>query len=223
MRAKLVESRIEHLPSALRTDLDFVVDIGANVGQWISAFMTFAKVRRLEVFEPNPEAFEILKTHFDKRPDMYLHNLALGEAPATVKLNVLESSALSSLLPPNEVIQREYAPGAKLIRQVPVKVVSLDDVISNEASIDLMKIDVQGFEHSVLRGARKTLRRTRALLIETNFTSHYVGDGSFGTLSKHLNDLDFDFWDMSAPYRGSAGQALWADAVFLNRALTRTG
>ncbi len=182
--------------------------------------MIFAKVHRLEAFEPNPEAFEVLKSRFDKRPDTHIHNLALGEELSTANLNVLESSDLSSLLPPNEVIEREYAPGAKVIKQVPVKVVRLDDVISAEASIDLMKIDVQGFEHPVLRGAQKTLTRTRALLIETNFSSHYIGDGSFATLSNHLNDLGFDFWDMSVPYRGGAGQALWADAVFVNRTLT---
>src|SRR5581483_4361453 len=103
--------------------------------------------------------------------------------------------------------------------QISTKVVPLDDVLHDDEPIDLIKIDVQGFEHSVLRGALKTLQRTRALLVETNFTSHYCGDGSFGTLFNHLTELGFEFWNVSAPYRGSKGRALWADAVFLNRAL----
>ena len=222
MRRILVESRIEHLPTALRGDLEFVVDVGANAGQWLSAFMVFANVRRLEAFEPNPEAFLELKRLLDNRPGARLHNFALGDEHTTLNLNVMQNSFLSSALPATEVIRREYPTGARVIKQVPVKVFPLDQVLSEEIPIDLIKIDVQGFEHPVLRGARKALQRTRAVLIETNFVSHYEGDGSFGTLFSHLDELGFDFWDVSSPYRGSARQALWADAVFLNRSLRQS-
>ncbi len=217
LRETLVASRVEQLPAAFRGTLDFVVDIGANAGQWISAFMTFAEVRRLEVFEPNPEIFAELKRLFAQRPHTRLHNFALGDQAATATFNIIENSGLSSLLMPNEILRQQYAPAGDVIKQVPVKVIPLDDVLDDEQPIDLIKIDVQGFEHAVLRGARTTLQRTRALLIETNFVSHYAGDGSFGTLFNHLDELGFDFWNISAPYRGSEGQALWADAVFLNR------
>jgi FkbM family methyltransferase len=223
MRRALVESRIEQLPTSLRKSLSLVVDIGANEGQWISAFMTFAEVGRLAAFEPNPEAFTLLQARLGQRPNTRLHNLALGDEHSTVDLNVMNSSPMSSLLLPTELIRREYTPATEVVRQVPVKLVPLDDVITDDAPVDLMKIDVQGVEHSVLRGARKTLRRTRAVLIETNFTSHYLGDGSFGTLFSHLTtELGFEFWDVSPPYRSKAGQALWSDAVFLNRAIEKT-
>jgi FkbM family methyltransferase len=220
MRRALVDSRIEHLPREFLNHLDLVVDIGANEGQWASAFLSFATVHRLEAFEPNPEVFAVLKNRFANRPNTHLHNLALGDSHTTIDLNVTQGSGLSSMLMPTEMVRREYAPAAEIIKQIPVQVVPLDDLLDDGARIDLMKIDVQGFEHPVLRGATKCLSRTRALLIETNFASHYSGDGSFGTLFNHLNELGFDFWDISAPYRGSAGQALWADSVFLNRALT---
>ncbi len=181
--------------------------------------MNFANVRRLEAFEPNPEAFATLAKRFDQRPHTQLHNFALGEETTTATLNVIENSGLSSLLKPGKIIQQEYAPASRVIKQISTKVVPLDDVLHDDEPIDLIKIDVQGFEHSVLRGALKTLQRTRALLVETNFTSHYCGDGSFGTLFNHLTELGFEFWNVSAPYRGSKGRALWADAVFLNRAL----
>ena len=220
MRRALVDSRIEHLPAGLRRKADVVIDIGANVGQWISAFMVFADVQRLEAFEPNPEAFAALQHTLGKRPSTRLHNLALGEECTTCNLNVTYSSGMSSFLQPTEAIKTAYAPAANIVKQVAVDVVRLDDVFDPQIPIDLMKIDVQGVEHSVLRGARKTLQQTRAILIETNFTSHYTGDGSFGTLHHQLTEeLGFDFWDVSPPYRSSTGQALWADAVFLNREL----
>jgi len=218
MRRALVDSRIEHLPANLRRRADVVVDIGANLGQWISAFMVFAEVKQLEAFEPNPEAFAALHSALGKRPATRLHNFALGEAPTTCNLNVTYSSGMSSFLQPTEAIKTAYAPAADIVKQVAVDVMRLDDFFDPGTRIDLMKIDVQGVEHSVLRGARKTLKQTRAILIETNFTSHYVGDGSFGTLHHQLTEeLGFDFWDVSPPYRSPTGQALWADAVFLNR------
>ena len=219
MRAALVSSRIEHFPANLRSKLGLVVDVGANNGQWISALLMFADVDRIEAFEPNPEAFLMLKECLGGRPGVRLHVLALGEDHGTVDLNITGSSDLSSLLAPAEILREQYtAAKAAVIKRVPVKVSPLDAVIGGDVTVDLLKIDVQGFEHAVLRGARQTLKNTRVLLIETNFASHYLGDGSFGSLySEVTGDLGFDFWDLSPPYRGIAGQALWADAVFVNR------
>lgn len=221
MRTALVDSRLERLPANLRSNLDLVIDVGSNIGQWISAFLIFADVGRIEAFEPNPEAFELLRTRLGQRPETHLHQLAVGEKHATTLLNITRGSGLSSLLDPGENLRVQYAPAADVINQLPVKVVPLDEAISDDTIVDLMKIDVQGFEHSVLRGAQETLKRTRAVLIETNFTSHYVGDGSFGTLFAHLTELGFDFWDVSPPYRGKDAQALWADAVFINPRLAK--
>lgn len=218
MRWALAESRIEHLPAALRTNLGLVVDVGTNLGQWISAFMIFAKVDRIEAFEPNPEVFEALTAHFGNRPGTRLHQLAAGAERATVNLNITRGSGLASILIPSETMRAQYTLAmTEVIKQVPVKVTPLDEVIPDDVTVDLMKVDVQGFEHEVLRGARQTLKRTRALLIETNFASHYVGDGSFGSLYAQITgEMGFDFWDVSPPYRGTEGQALWADAVFVN-------
>jgi hypothetical protein len=131
---------------------------------------------------------------------------------------------MSSLLQPTEAIRNAYAPAVEVIRQVAVDVMPLDDCFDPATPVDLMKIDVQGVEHSVLRGARNILERTSAVLIETNFTSHYIGDGSFGTLYHQLTgEFGFDFWDVSPPYRSPAGRALWADAVFVNPQLDGHG
>ena len=219
MRDALEDSRFEHLPASLRTSLPLVIDAGANTGQWISALLMFANVGRIEAFEPNPEAFELLRAQLGSRPETHLHQLALGETQSTSVLNITQASGLSSLLFPSDTVRVQYAPAAEIVKQLPVKVVPLDDALTGDSIVDLMKIDVQGFEHSVLRGARETLKRTRAVLIETNFTSHYAGDGSFGSLFTHLIDCGFEFWDMSSPYRGKERQALWADAVFINPGL----
>src|SRR5207302_10493217 len=94
---------------------------------------------------------------------------------------------------------------------------ALDEFVSSSEIVDLIKLDVQGYERDVLAGATATIARTRCLLIETNFRSHYRGDETFAELAKMLvSDLGFEFWDICPPHRGTAGRALWADVVFVN-------
>lgn len=218
-RDALVNSRIEQLPRALRTDLSFVVDIGANTGQWLSALQRLLSIKRAEVFEPNPEAFQLLRLNLGNRPEIHLHQVALGACQQVSTLHVTRTSSLSSLLQPAEILDEQYTPNnASVVREIQVPVTTLDTVLAEDDSvIDLLKIDVQGFERPVLLGGAKALRRTRALLIEMNFVSHYEGDDTFASLTNLLtHELGFEFWDMSLPHRGTNGRALWSDAVFIN-------
>jgi FkbM family methyltransferase len=202
-----------------------VVDVGANTGQWLCALRRFVHVERAEVFEPNPEAFEVLKTNLGDNPKFHLHQTALGMCSGSSALHVTRTSSLSSLLLPSENLASQYtAQHAGVVQDIPVSVKTLDEVLPREPVIDLLKIDVQGFERPVLLGGTEALKRTRALLIEMNFVSHYEGDDSFASLSTLLTqEFGFDFWDMSLPHRGPEGRALWSDAVFINPALHSTG
>jgi FkbM family methyltransferase len=219
-REALINSRVEHLPIALRRQLSLVVDVGANTGQWLGALRKFVKVERAEVFEPNPEAFEVLKASLGDDPGIRLHLTALGSAPGISTLHVMRTSSLSSLLRPVESLAAQYTEEhASVLREVEVPVTTLDSVLPRGSDVDLLKIDVQGFERAVLLGGLDTLKRTRALLVEMNFISHYEGDDTFASLADLLiGKLGFEFWDMSAPHRGPDGRALWADAVFTNPA-----
>lgn len=212
------QAKLEHLPESVRTRLRCVVDVGANEGQWSSALLMLAQPERLELFEPNPEAFERLRARIvpNGKTGIYPHAFALGEEPGELTLNVMQRSDFSSFLAPAAAIREHYAGGAgEIARQVQVRVETLDRVLADLTTIDLLKLDVQGFERKVLAGATVTLRRTRALLIEANFVSHYVADDTFGALTELLKNAGLELWDLSPPFRASNGRALWCDAVFV--------
>ena len=219
-RHALVASRIEHLPLAFRSHLALVVDVGANRGQWISAIRRFVKIERIEAFEPNHQVVEELKNCLDDHPCFYIHQTALGARTGQAHLNVTRGSDLSSLLVPSEGLRKNYATGtSEVIRQITVPVATLDAVLP-PGTVDLLKIDVQGFERPVLLGGTETLKRTRALIIEMNFISHYEGDDTFDSLCRYLTkEVGFKFWDLSPPHRAADGRALWTDAVFVNPAI----
>lgn len=216
-RDALLFSRLEHVPRSVRNNLSLVIDIGANEGQWLDYVLRMVPISRALVFEPNVHALKILERKFGGRPGIQLHNTALGSKQGPGLLYLTKSSDLASLLPPSDLLPQEYGAAAAVVDSVDVPIVPLDDVVEGTDTVDLMKIDVQGYEAEVLKGAAETLRRTRVLLIEANFHSHYTGDLNFSTLEGLLRSQHgFEFWDLAPPHRGVEGQALWADAVFIN-------
>ena len=132
-------------------------------------------------------------------------------------LHVPASSNFASVLQPREeFLAAHYGKSAtSAIADFQVEVCTLDSLVPESKVVDLLKIDVQGFERAVLSGARRVLRNTRAVLIEANLQSHYVGDDDFPALWTVLNTNGFSFWSVSPPYLGQGGKALWADAVFV--------
>jgi len=214
------ESRLGQLPPALHRGLKFVVDIGANRGQWAEALLTVVQPQRMEVFEPNPEAFAALSQRLGGRPGVRLHSIGVGEERGELPLQVTDNSVFTSFLRPVQEIASHYGVSAVTVsKQVRVRVEPLDCVLLDSQPIDLLKIDVQGYEREVIRGARDCLTRTRAVLIEANFVRHYEGDDSLDSLIPLLREHGFSLWDLSPPRRATNGRPLWCDAVFMNEAL----
>jgi FkbM family methyltransferase len=217
----LVQSRIEQLPPRLRRELRCVVDVGANQGQWSLALLCVAQPARMELFEPNPEAFAVLSRALAGRPGLRLHPIALGAQAGELPLQVTAHSEFASFLTPALATPKYYGSESVTVQKhVRVAIDTLDHALADCPLVDLLKIDVQGFERQVLSGAAQTLARSRVLLIEANFVRHYQGDDSFGRLCGLLDELGFELWDLSPPFRAEDGQALWCDAVFVNRALS---
>ena len=212
-------SRFVLLPKSLRRPLSFVIDVGANQGQWITSLLALLPVTEVWIFEPNPAAMAECRRHLKRVAGVSFNQVALGSKAGKATLQVTKASDFSSLLQPNnQLIHANYGDDpTQIVAQQAVEVRALDALVPGEKMVDLLKIDVQGFEREALRGARNTLQRTTALLLEVNFQSHYQGDDTFPSLLDLLTrELGFQLWGLSPPYRGNSGQALWADALFVN-------
>ncbi len=210
-------SRFSILPPAFKRSPSFVIDVGANEGQWTHALTQLLSIPEIWVFEPNPEAMKVCRQRLGELSGITYFDVALGDEAGQVEFHVTAASDFSSVLHPrSEFLQAQYgAAAARVARTIPVKQCTLDSLVPESRSIDLLKIDVQGFERAVLAGARSVLARTRTVLIEANLVSHYASDDTFPALWNELADLGFSFWSLSAPCLGRDGRALWADAVFV--------
>jgi FkbM family methyltransferase len=221
-RSALERSRFGLLPPSSRRAMDLVVDVGANEGQWITGLLNLVPVRHAMVIEPNPAAMLRCKQRLQGRQGIAFSEIAVGAKRGSAVLHVTKASDFSSLLAPDhKIINANYVrDSGAVVAEQKVEVFPLDDVLPEDVQVDLLKLDVQGFEREVLAGAASVLRRTRVILVETNFQSHYSQGSTFDSLFQlFTRELGFSFWNVSDPYRGMTGQALWADSVFINPAL----
>ncbi len=217
----LVNSRLDLLPGHVLDHLATVVDVGANVGEWTAGVLDVTRPRQVRVFEPSPGVYPIVSGRFAARPEVTVVQVAVGDHDGTTPFYVTEHSHNASVLRPREDAQDLLDHGGDVRGQIEVQMVTLDSALADLAAIDILKIDVQGFERSVLVGASATLRRTAWVLLEANFVSLYDDDLLLPELHALMLEAGFTLANLSHPYVRK-GQALFADALYRREADIRT-
>ncbi|MFM2420631.1 MAG: hypothetical protein RL385_5354 [Pseudomonadota bacterium] len=197
--------------------IETILDVGANTGQFaLAAHRAFPSAEILS-FEPLAECYATLAKRLRALPRARAFNIALGEAPGTRSFERNVYSPSSSFLPLGVAHQRSF-PFARDTTEVEVQIDTLDAVVDRLAPAEpmLIKIDVQGYEDRVLQGAQRTLRRARALLVETSFLPLYEGQACHDGICAQLAEHGFRYHgcldQLTEP--GSA-RILSADSVFL--------
>lgn len=159
---RLGESREDIQLAACLCDPNRVsLDIGADVGEFTIAML--ASSRSVIAFEPRPAQARELAAMFDAvGAAVQVEAVALSDKPGVATMRVVESEPGRSTIEGSNVLG-DVAGGAVLRVEVPVK--RLDDLHLED--VGLIKIDVEGHELAVLRGAADTVARNRpAILVE---------------------------------------------------------
>lgn len=159
-----------------------VLDVGANIGE---TAMMFARLTgesgHVYAFEPFPSTFQHLQRHLlrNGQKNITAVQLGLADKPGTLKL---ENN------PNNTAGNRVSAAGSE------VQVSTIDAFITEKkcSRIDFMKIDVEGFELHVLRGADQMLRRDKPVLfVEAVDEFLQLQNSSTHALIRFLEDLNY--------------------------------
>lgn len=194
-------SRLKLLRDILRPDrLTSVVDIGANPinGRPPYALLRRSGICQLTGFEPDPKAFAALGAAL--MPGQTFLPDAVGDgAPAT--LHVGPHTGLTSTLPLQPWVGQYLGPywqkALSKTRKVTIPTRRLDDM-AEIATIDFLKIDIQGGEMAVFRNGRAKLARTAMIQTEAALLPYYIGQVTLGEMQAELALSGF------VPYRVAA-------------------
>lgn len=195
-----------------------VFDVGANRGQ-------FAKFVRNEIgftgtlvsIEPLRSAFDDLRKSAAHDPQWRVLNFALGENNHTEIIHVSKNSESSSILPmlPSHL---HAAPESKYVGEEQIEVKSLDSIfeaLCSSKDIVYLKIDTQGYERNVLKGAENSLQRIDTIQLEMSLVPLYEGEVLFNEMYQFLNKRRYDLVSIDPVYFGKApSQVLQVDGVF---------
>lgn len=140
---------------------DTVVDVGANIGSTMIPLAEKVGHRgRVIGFEPDPQRFAKCRRFLDARSlkNTELHCLGLASAAGPSRLRVRD--------PANQGMNQIVPQGITAVDAVPIEVTALDDFFEDHRPerVDVVKIDVEGYELEVLKGAMATIDRYRPRL-----------------------------------------------------------
>jgi FkbM family methyltransferase len=215
-----------HLTRDLQTLLGsqalMMFDIGANLGQTSLELTSMFSKATIHAFEPDPNTFARLVENV-KTPRVKSHNLGFGEQPGVMKMHVSRVSGGNSLLRHSDRIN-DFAKGDWTEREgeVDVQIAIVDEFCAEQqiSSIDLFKMDTQGYELKIINGAKQMLTpaHTRCVLTEVLFVELYEGQAYFHELYKELTERGYRLVGFYNHFRKVEKPhfMLWCDALFVS-------
>jgi FkbM family methyltransferase len=210
------EARLAH---QLQTQaIDLILDVGANDGGYGRLLRRAGYRGDILSFEPLSDAHAaLLRATADDIRWHVAPRGALGEANGEVTINVAGNSASSSILPMGE-LHAGAAPTSRYLGQEVTALHRLDCITHPalaKSKSALLKIDTQGYELAVLKGAGDLLARIRGIQVELSVVPLYEGQPVFDEVMAFLRDRGFGLWDLSPGFVDPrSGRMLQFDGMF---------
>ena len=201
-----------------RFDIDLVLDVGANIGQFATELRVFGFGGDIVSFEPLTSAHFVLSSAAMREDSWKVHpRCAIGDYDGESEINVSGNSVSSSLLPMLKA-HSSAASDSAYTQSERVQVLKLDSIDSSyfkEARQIFLKIDTQGFESKVLDGAKKTIPNIKGIICELSIVPLYEGQYLWREMFRQIEDLGFTLWSIQPGFVDARdGRTLQIDAIF---------
>lgn len=181
-----------YLRDALRLfDINLVLDVGANDGGFVRLLRGIGYRGRIVSFEPNREVFLSLSEQFRADKAWEGRNIALGSKSDTLTFNVVTDSQMSSFLTPiRPIIAESYEVDIRRLDSMFTELVSLTD-----APRIFLKLDTQGYDVEVVRGAGKYVDDVLILQSEISIKPLYHNMPHYLDALNYYESLGFKLLD----------------------------
>jgi FkbM family methyltransferase len=190
-----------------------IFDVGANVGQTISKLKKICPQSQIHAFEPSPECFSDLLLNTSSYSGIVYNNIGLGADVKTVQFYENELNDISSFLEPTNELWGK----TKSINQL--KIMTLNEYVTNNkiSRVNFLKIDTQGYELEVLKGAENQLKAGKIDVIQLEITLRklYSDLPQMDLIIKYLLDLGYKLVAFYGFHNDNV-EAMWTDAIFIS-------
>jgi len=201
-----------------------VLDVGANVGQYARRLRAAGFRGTVVSFEALDDAHSKLMRAAQADPDwLVAPRAAVGSRAGSVDINVAANVVSSSVLPLTKLLE-EAAPAVAYIGRQRTPCVRLDALTELLPGGDLfLKVDTQGYELEVLRGASGLLPRITAIQLELSLIPIYAGAPAMVEMLQYLLTCGYELFQFVPGLRDERdGRLLQGEGFFLRRSAPPT-
>lgn len=204
--------------SLVRFEIDCILDVGANEGQFASDLLSLGFPGKVISFEPLSSAHALICEKARNVPNWRVHpRTAIGDLDGELTINIAGNSVSSSLLPMTLAHSgAETKSSYTGTERTPVwRADTVMPQYLDDSTNALLKIDTQGYEWQVLDGAAEVLRRVRGVCCEMSLVSLYEGQHLWKDLLARLEGEGFTLWTIEGGFTDPRdGRSLQFDASF---------
>lgn len=196
------------------------IDVGANRGDTVQRILEEFPNARVHAFEPAPDVADAIDARFSGDTRVSTVRAAVSDRCGEVNFHVSGDRLFSSVLRPSAMGEAMHADAIRTVRTVKTSMLSLDKWAEDEGvrHVDLLKIDVQGLETAVIRGAERLLRSGCIVAVncEAQLVREYEGACTFADIDPLLNDMGYELHQVHECWsRGPERQTTCLDALWL--------
>jgi FkbM family methyltransferase len=192
--------------------IDCVFDVGANQGQFGQQIRNDGYTGRIISFEPTT-AVAKLNDVISNDASWKAFNVALSDFEGLQEMFLSSNDLLSSsLLRPTEILN--HLP-VDFVGKAMVQVERLDSYLDDLGSENYLKLDVQGSELRVLKGAHKAIERFQVVEFESAIIPLYEAEADFWEICDFLKQANFDSVLMVPTHWDARGRLISLDSIFV--------
>lgn len=209
--------------------IDCVLDVGGNLGQFRDLLRDAVGWEGLILsFEPVRKYVNHLRERCAIESTWHVFDFALGSEAGMATINVTRSPGLNSILSPRTDALPNFWSADAVLGTETIAIKTLDSVIrdlqaEHKFSRPYLKIDTQGFDLEVLKGARDFVSNVPALQTEMSIKPIYVGQPGFVELMEYFRAINFEPSALFPVNHDSAMRLIEFDCIVVNRRFAEDG
>ena len=190
-----------------------IVDVGANHGTWTREVLRYFPNSSYTLIEPQAWMKESINDLLESNPDIRFFGVGAGEKKGSFKFTIVDrDDSCSFSYSETDALQKGF-------KQIDVDVITLNDFLPevNSRVPDIIKIDAEGLDIEVLRGANKYFGKTEVFMVEVGIVNKTFNN-SFLKMINLMDEAGYRLFDITDLNRPLNTNVLWlAELVFIKK------